>query len=366
MLHDLFINATIMITFITLGNQFFLKHRELDQYSSTHLKILFGLINGILGCVLMIYSVDVVPNVIVDFRNMPIILASIFGGYTASIGTSLIIGAFRILYFGVTPSSITAVVAAIIMGIGCPFITSKVKSVKKQWEYTVLFCTVVGSIALISLVKDSAPLTKLLASYWVGSIIVAGILYSYVNNIIVSNNLFKKYKEESAKDFLTGLNNVRQFDQTFNTIANRVIEKGEQLSFLFIDIDFFKKVNDTYGHTEGDLVLRELGGILMKVCRGVDLVSRNGGEEFSVMLMDYSPEQAMKIAERIRFTVEQYPFTLSCGRRINITISIGIATYPDTTKDFSKLMEEADGALYQAKQQGRNKVVFQEKILFQN
>ncbi|WP_330602983.1 GGDEF domain-containing protein [Anaerosolibacter carboniphilus] len=105
------------------------------------------------------------------------------------------------------------------------------------------------------------------------------------------------------------------------------------------------------------MVLKELGKILLKICRNFDIVSRNGGEEFSVMLIDCHPQQAISIAERIRSNVEQNAFILSNGKIISITVSIGIAIYPDTTLDLSRLIKEADNALYKAKQTGRNKVV---------
>lgn len=358
MVQDLFLNATIMITFITIGNQFVLKGREINKYSSFLFKNIFGIITGILGCILMIYSVTVAPSVIVDFRNIAIIIASIFGGFISSIIAGVVIGAFRILYFGVTTSSIIAFIVSIIMGLGCPIIATRVISLKKKWGYQTLFCTVMVSIAFVILIKNTTLLVKLLFAYWIGSFTVTGVLYSYINYLISSNELFRKYKEEALIDFLTGLNNVRQFDKIFNSITNRVVEKKENVSLLIIDIDFFKKVNDTYGHAEGDIVLKELGKILLKTCRDFDIVSRNGGEEFSVILIDCLPKQAINIAERIRSAVDKHQFVLSSGKNLNITVSIGIATYPEKTKEFSNLIEDADSALYKAKQTGRNRIVF--------
>ncbi len=123
-----------------------------------------------------------------------------------------------------------------------------------------------------------------------------------------------------------------------------------------VDIDFFKKVNDTYGHIEGDIVLKELGLILSENCRHFDEVSRIGGEEFSVLLPDCAYPRAMQIAERIKDAVKIHTFTLSTGVKIHITISIGVASYPETIQDIEKLMEKADTALYAAKRSGRNRV----------
>lgn len=199
---------------------------------------------------------------------------------------------------------------------------------------------------------------------WIGTLIVSLLVYNYVNYLGYLTHLYRKFKDESSKDFLTGLNSVRKFDIFFNTLADAAQSKNEKLSLLYIDIDFFKKVNDNYGHSNGDIVLRELGSILIKNCRSFDFVSRNGGEEFTVLLLDCEAKQALEIAERIRKTIEMHTFILLDGKKINITISIGVSSYPDTITDSHNLIYEADMALYAAKRSGRNKVVlFNDKLL---
>ncbi|HEY9161074.1 MAG TPA: GGDEF domain-containing protein [Methylomusa anaerophila] len=163
-------------------------------------------------------------------------------------------------------------------------------------------------------------------------------------------------KDDAKKDFLTGLNNVRQFDTLLNKAINEANERNENLSFLFIDVDFFKKVNDTYGHTEGDLVLKQLGDIIKNTCRSFDIVSRNGGEEFSAILLDCPLDRAVKVAERVRNNIEHHGFILSTGQEIKMTVSIGVSSYPEDTLDADKLVEYSDIALYNAKREGRNNV----------
>jgi diguanylate cyclase len=155
---------------------------------------------------------------------------------------------------------------------------------------------------------------------------------------------------------LTGLNNVRKFDEVFNSLLNELNKSIQSFSLLYIDIDFFKKINDTYGHSEGDLVLKRLGTLLTVSTRNFDIVSRNGGEEFTILLPDTSVARAMDIAEHIRKTVENTEFPLSGGGVIKVTVSIGVASYKDTTDNPSMLIEDADKALYVAKKTGRNKV----------
>ncbi len=356
MLQELFINFTILITFITLSNHFF-KYRNFDQNSLLRYKIIYGILNGLLGCIIMLYSVEIYASTIIDFRNVAIILAVMMGGFISSIIATLLIGCFRIFYFGYSISSITAFITILIVSIVCSIIARKVKSIKLKWTYCTLFGIIAWSIALIYLIEDNELLMKTLLLYIVGTIIVMIIIYYYIASLITTNQLFKKYKEQAIRDYLTGLYNVRQFDKYYNQLSKIVAEENKKLSILLIDIDYFKKVNDTYGHTEGDLVLKELSELFIKCCRHDDIVSRNGGEEFSVLLNNCDKHNAYQIADRILTTVEKHQFVLSNGEPIHITISIGIATYPTTTTNINKLIEEADKALYEAKQNGRNQIV---------
>nr|WP_281419751.1 GGDEF domain-containing protein [Evansella tamaricis] len=172
--------------------------------------------------------------------------------------------------------------------------------------------------------------------------------------------LLKKYKEEAIVDYLTGLNNYRSFNSMYGVILTNAINKGEQLSVLFIDIDHFKKVNDTYGHPEGDIVLKKLGELLKSNTRSYDIVSRNGGEEFSVILLDLPLENAANVGEKLRTIIEGTSFELSDGTIIHITVSVGVANYPTTTADPDNLLVDADKALYKAKKAGRNMVIVKE------
>jgi diguanylate cyclase len=172
----------------------------------------------------------------------------------------------------------------------------------------------------------------------------------------------RKLKNEATVDFLTGLNNVRQFKKDFYNFAQQTIRKGENLSLLYLDIDYFKNVNDTYGHSSGDIVLRNLAIILRNTCRSFDIISRNGGEEFSVLLLDCSASHAFRIAERIRKNVDANKFYVTDKSIINVTISIGVTTYPDITNNINNMIKNADAALYEAKRTGRNKVCMYDPI----
>ena len=134
--------------------------------------------------------------------------------------------------------------------------------------------------------------------------------------------------------------------------------RGKPLSLLIVDIDYFKAVNDTYGHEAGDEVLREFANRVRSTVRGADLACRYGGEEFVVVMPDTSPETAAQVAERLRLVVEMNPFQLrQIGISINVTASLGISSTAWVKDSPKQLLRHADRALYDAKHAGRNRVV---------
>jgi diguanylate cyclase len=163
-------------------------------------------------------------------------------------------------------------------------------------------------------------------------------------------------EKASNVDFLTGLHNVRHFDKTLNDYAITAKHTHTNISLLFIDVDYFKKVNDTYGHINGDIVLKGLSKLLVLLSRNDDVITRKGGEEFTVLLAKCGLEEAVAVAERIRAEIEKQVFISTAGENIKITVSVGVSSYPETTPDEDKLAEQADIALYKAKRTGRNKV----------
>ena len=153
--------------------------------------------------------------------------------------------------------------------------------------------------------------------------------------------------ELSVTDGLTGLLNRRAFDARLAT----EIEAGTAMSLLILDIDYFKSLNDTFGHPAGDDVLRTLAGILGRKSRGSDCVARLGGEEFAILLIGSGKEGAMIIAERLRKEVEEFDW-----KQRPITMSLGLATRCRAFGDATELLSAADEALYRAKHLGRNRV----------
>lgn len=164
--------------------------------------------------------------------------------------------------------------------------------------------------------------------------------------------------ELSNTDHLTGLFNRRYMMEALAKEVQRSIRKGGNLSFILLDIDHFKRVNDTYGHLQGDVVLQKVSLLLQKELRNYDCAARYGGEEFVAILPDSTLKESVFVAERIRLSIQGTKFNDELAD-LNLTVSLGVACFPlegvSTVDGFIKL---ADDALYRAKNNGRNRVEF--------
>ena len=163
--------------------------------------------------------------------------------------------------------------------------------------------------------------------------------------------------EMAVTDGLTGLHNRRYLETHLDILFERAVSRGRPLSYLITDIDRFKSINDAFGHDGGDDVLREFANLLRRQVRGADLVSRYGGEEFVVAMPDTDAELAAKVAERVRAAVAENSFSLPNGRKVPVTVSVGVATLQGRADSIAGLAKRADTALYEAKAAGRNRVV---------
>ena len=169
-------------------------------------------------------------------------------------------------------------------------------------------------------------------------------------------NLYEKVQELAITDGLTGIYVRRHFLERLNEEMPRARRHKLKLSMLMIDLDHFKQCNDTYGHLVGDIVLRDIAKIMKEHIRQVDLLGRYGGEELVIALPDTDKNSAASVADRIRQSVERYKFK-AYDETITMTISAGVATYPEDGDDVAVLIDRADQALYKAKAEGRNRVI---------
>ena len=226
-----------------------------------------------------------------------------------------------------------------------------------------------NSVVLLPLVRHG----RLIGSLNIGSYnverFVKGVRTDFLEHLaavvaicIENATNLERLKRQGLTDTLTAINNRRFFDQRLKEELERAAREKIQLTCLLLDVDHFKKVNDSYGHQVGDHVLREIAALIRAQLRGSDVLSRYGGEEFAALLARSGATEAGEVAERIRLNVAEHSFETPDGMPFRVTISIGVSTYNPAKFHGGKLqgavlVGQADRALYEAKSGGRNKVV---------
>ena len=184
---------------------------------------------------------------------------------------------------------------------------------------------------------------------------------SYLAKYLLKSRDFEHQYKLATTDGLTDLYNHRYFQDMMKKQIDSSRRYEHEFSLIILDIDFFKKFNDTYGHQVGDAVLQTVAQILKKNTRATDYVCRYGGEEMSIILPQTSKEEAQVNAQRICEAVARTPLKINSNTEVNITISLGVSAFPQDGDTSQKLIEHADKALYYAKEHGRNQVGQNEK-----
>jgi len=236
---------------------------------------------------------------------------------------------------------------------------------KKRWNvlsHLIVFFIVSYFIfaASVWIARDELNTLSLVASIM---LLLVGVFAYLVGQLALQTTSGVKdmaiLQHESITDSLTGLRNRRYFDQRI--LEEVALSKRYKLplTFMLLDVDYFKKINDTYGHKVGDEVLENLSKIVMEVVRDSDIVARYGGEEIAIITPNTGKQEAELLAERLRGIVEKTTVsTISATQEVvQVTVSIGICSLSAIITDKEALLEEADQALYLAKKYGRNRVV---------
>ena len=187
-------------------------------------------------------------------------------------------------------------------------------------------------------------------------IVIMAFALSYIIKYIIKSRDFEYQYKLATVDGLTDLYNHRYFQESLKQQMETAKRYGTSVSLIIVDIDFFKKFNDTYGHQAGDAVLRQVAQVLKKNVRTSDIVCRYGGEEMSIILPNTNNTEARINAERICKAVAEKPFKLNATDESHVTISLGVATFPKDGEIPKDLIETADKGLYRAKENGRNQV----------
>lgn len=250
---------------------------------------------------------------------------------------------------------------------------------KYDFIVSLIIAIVVGYIVLktSSVPKTFVALIAIIIAYWGANIFlmhqynlwcsfvlpsIIGIMtfvLVYCEKYILKTKDYEQTYKLAVTDGLTQLFNHRYFQEQMSANISNFERYGNKFSLILIDIDFFKKFNDTYGHQSGDAVLIQVANILKKNSRTSDIVCRYGGEEMSIILTNTNKKEAIITANKICFAVRNNQFTLTNNKKVNVTISVGVATVGENGKTPQEMIEYSDKCLYKAKEQGRDQVVFE-------
>ncbi|MCA1053997.1 diguanylate cyclase [Rossellomorea aquimaris] len=353
-IEDFFINICILVSFLfvytVITNQ-----SPLSRESSVKTRVTAGFAHGILGNLLMFFSIELNENLLIDLRNIPIILSFVFGGWLPALISTILVVAGRFL-FGVSTFSFHAVY--IISSMYVIYLVLDrliVKRLLKQLTMSVGSITVFG--LYFALFIHNPGLTKeILPVYSLATI--AGSILGYTVKVYLreTQTLFMRYKQETKTDYLTQLGNVRFLDQQFNGLITKESTELTTMSVILLDIDYFKRINDTYGHDKGDEILKEVGRLMKAMTKKYGEVAyRKGGEEFCLLLTNLPYEDVLALSEEIRAEMEGALASVVTAD-VPITVSIGVAHHPHVP--VKNLLKKADTMLYEAKNNGRNRVEY--------
>lgn len=354
LLSMLVINISLMVSFIYILNR--IKPFSLKSHSAISVKVYYSIGFVILSVLSMNFNYND-HGAMIDFIYIPIMVAGFFGGTITGVVTSLLVAIVRLNMQPAT-GAINSALSAVLIGV----ISGLFTNYQYRKNIYLLIPALPGTfVILIShLILNFNRRMNVTVKFHV----LLGILYplAFVFMVLMFNDLIKINKQrklleqEATMDGMTGLYNFRFFDNSLKQILASAVKRSKMLSVAIIDIDYFKKINDTFGHLAGDEVLRQLGQVIRHSLRPFDIAARYGGEEFAAILPDCDAVNAIVVGERIRCNIENKVFNFE-GHKLKITVSVGVTTFPEYAQNDDELIKQSDKALYSAKTTGRNKVV---------
>lgn len=344
----LLLNSTVAFTGFYLISKLY----HSNPFWSFRLRgLLIGLLTGGFGLLLMVNGVEVNDEVRVDLRHLPLVLLAFYGARFPLLIATMIIASTRFL-FGVTDQAVVAFIATFIVSIGMWLLHQRLTDrLFLQSMLLNVWALFIISIAVFVNLGWNEAYIELVLTIWTVGLLVGSLSSLLAVDLEQTTRRSKEYKRSAERDHLTGLFNRRVWERQTASLESN----GRAYNILALDIDHFKHVNDTYGHPNGDLVLKRFAELLLIETRSHDLVARIGGEEFVVLINDLNPDQVIKVAERIRERIGSESYYLSDANPIQVTVSIGIAHGKSLSVD--AMSEFADKALYQAKKGGRNQSI---------
>ncbi|MGM0703661.1 MAG: GGDEF domain-containing protein [Pseudomonadota bacterium] len=259
-------------------------------------------------------------------------------------------GGMVLLYFWYVRAEYSAIVWAALFAM----ISFVLLGTRRAAPMYLLFVTIVTVTVLLKRHEWPALADRASLANHFGALLAFGILAFYQER--ARETAHARIQRLAEKDSLTGIANRRHFVEAFDKSRHRLIAQEQAYAFLLLDIDHFKHINDTYGHAIGDEVIIAITRRIAASVRAEDLVGRLGGEEFGVLLVNCSSDDAKARADGIRRAIGETPITIK-DQTLTATISIGVASGMASAQDFNTLYVRADEYLYQAKAQGRNRVV---------
>ncbi|MCA0985216.1 diguanylate cyclase [Halobacillus yeomjeoni] len=353
MIGDFIINASILVTFLfiyfqLLQTSFIKKQKKMTK------TIFIGVAGGILTLLLMTFSIQANDTTIIDLRHIPLLISTIFGGWLSLFITWFANITIR-FSMGITPSSISNLIGMTLISLAYLAIHFKVHNLWKKTFLMILTSNTIFLILTYSLIPDKVYFIQLNLIFW-PTLFGAGFFTVYLFDFMKKiHHKYDEYEKFAVRDPLTGLFNIRKFDEKMNELT-----QGKEMmpfALMVIDIDYFKNINDTYGHPNGDMVLAQLGRLLQDSCGTTNFVFRNGGEEFTIIMPECLHHSAKAVAEKLRKSIADHRFAIDHERKyITLTVSIGVALFPYSSKNTDGLYKLADLALYEAKNSGRNQV----------